>query len=121
MTGKAKNPSNKALQRFVNEGGTTRAGELARKKRPRAANQLRKSIVDIATGETEAREPTPEEQGKVPAAVNLGPRGGLKGGKARAAGMNANRRSQIAKAAAEAKMETTLAPGDYHGDESLRN
>jgi hypothetical protein len=76
MTGKATNPSNKALQRFVNEGGTTRAGELARKKRPRAANQLRKSIVDIATGDR-AREPTPEEQGKVPVAVNPGPRGGL--------------------------------------------
>ena len=61
MTAKAKPPSNKAVQRFVNEGGTTRAGELARKKRPRDANQLGKSIVDIATGETEDREPTPEE------------------------------------------------------------
>jgi hypothetical protein len=28
------------------------------KKRPRDANQLAKSIVDIATGETEDREPT---------------------------------------------------------------
>src|SRR6476646_2914097 len=78
-----KTPSNKGLQRFVNEGGTTRAGELARKKRPRDANQLGKSIVDIATGEIEDREPTPEEQGKDPAAVSLGRRGGLKGGKAR--------------------------------------
>jgi hypothetical protein len=60
MSTKAKNPSNKALQRFVNEGGTTRAGELARKKRPRHANQLGKSIVDIATGEVEDREPTSE-------------------------------------------------------------
>ena len=58
MSTKAKNPSNKALQRFVNEGGTTRAGELARKKRLRDANQLGKSIVDIATGEVEDREPT---------------------------------------------------------------
>ena len=64
MSTKAKNPSNKALQRFVNEGGTTRAGELARKKRPRDANQLGKSIVDIATGEVEDREPTSEEPGK---------------------------------------------------------
>jgi hypothetical protein len=92
MAGKAKNPSNKALQRFVNEGGTTRAGELARKKRPCDSNQLGKSLVDIATGETKDREPTSEEQG-----------GGLKGGKARAASMSANRRSQIAKAAAKAK------------------
>jgi hypothetical protein len=59
--------------------------------------------VDIATGETEDREPTPEEQVKEPAAVDLGRRGGLKGGKARAASMSANRRSQIAKAAAEAR------------------
>ena len=103
MTGKATNPSNKALQRFVNEGGTTRAGELAHKKRPRDANQFGKSIVDIATGETEDREATPEEQGTDPAAVDLGRRGGLKGGKARAASMSANRRSQIAKAAAEAR------------------
>ena len=75
MTAKAKPPSNRALQRFVNEGGTTRAGELARKMRPRDVNQLGKSIVDIATGETVDREPTPEEQGKDPAAVSLGRRG----------------------------------------------
>jgi hypothetical protein len=64
MSTKAKNRSNKALQRFVNEGGTTRAGELARKKRLRDANQLGKSIVDIATGEVEDREQTLEEPGK---------------------------------------------------------
>jgi hypothetical protein len=61
-----------------------------RKKRPRDSNQLGKSL--IATGETKDREPTSEEQG-----------GGLKGGKARAASMSANRRSQTAKAAAKAK------------------
>jgi hypothetical protein len=44
----------------------------ARKKRPRDANQLARSIVDIATGEVEDRAPTPEEQGKDPAAVSLG-------------------------------------------------
>jgi hypothetical protein len=37
MTGKAKKPPSEALQRFLNEGGTTRAGELSRKKRPREA------------------------------------------------------------------------------------
>jgi hypothetical protein len=36
------------------------------KKRPCDANQLAKSIVDIATGEREGREPTPEEQGSAP-------------------------------------------------------
>ena len=46
---------------------------MATKKRPRDTNQLAKSIVDIATGEADDREPTPEEQGKDPAAVSLGP------------------------------------------------
>jgi hypothetical protein len=76
-----------------------------RKKRPRDFAQRAKMIVDIATGEIEDREPTPEEQGKDPAAVSLGRRGGLKGGKARARSMSAKRRSQIAKAAAKARWE----------------
>ena len=59
-------------------------------------------IVDIATGEIEDREPTPQEQGKDPAAVSLGRRGGLKGGKTRAKSLSAKRRSQIATAAAKA-------------------
>ena len=74
-----------------------------RKKRPRDFAQRAKMIVDIATGEIEDREPTPEEQGKDPAAVSLGRRGGLKGGKARAASMTAKRRAEIAKKAAEAR------------------
>ena len=80
--------------------GQIKAGELSRKKRPRDANQLANSIVDIATGEANDRKPAPEEQGKDPAAVSLGRRGGLKGGKARAASMPATRRTEIAKAAA---------------------
>ena len=74
-----------------------------RKKRPRDANQLAKLIVDIATGEVEDRAPTPEEQGKDPAAVSLGRRGGLKGGRARAKSMTPERRSEISKAAAKAR------------------
>jgi hypothetical protein len=77
--------------------------EPKRKKRPRDFAQRAKMIVDIATGEIEDREPTPEEQGKDPAAVSLGRRGGLKGGKARAKSMSAKRRSEIAKAAAKAR------------------
>jgi hypothetical protein len=53
-------------------------------KRPRD-HQWAKRMVDIATGEVSDREPTPEEQGKDPAAVALGRKGGLKGGAARAA------------------------------------
>lgn len=74
-----------------------------RKKRPRDANQLARSIVDIATGEVEDREPTPEEQGKDPAAVSLGRRGGLKGGAARSRKLSPERRATIAKAAADAR------------------
>ena len=65
-------------------------------KRPRDPNQLAKSIIDIATGEKPDRDPTPEEQGKDPAAVALG----KKGGKARADSMTAEKRSEIAKLAA---------------------
>jgi hypothetical protein len=66
-------------------------------KRPRDPNQLAKSIVDIATG-PEAGPATlrQEEQGKDPAAVAMG----KKGGKARADSMNAEQRSEIAKTAA---------------------
>lgn len=73
------------------------------KKRPRDPAQLAKLIVDIATGEVEDREPTPEEQGKDPAAVALGRKGGLKGGKARAAKLTAEERAAAAKAAAKAR------------------
>jgi hypothetical protein len=77
-----------------------------RKKRPRDANQLAKSIVDIATGEVEDRVPTLEEQGKDPAAVSLGRKGGLKGGRARAEKMSALERSAIAKKAAKVRWGT---------------
>jgi hypothetical protein len=74
-----------------------------RKKRPRDPNQLAKAIVDIATGQEEDREPTPEEQGKDPAAVSLGRRGGLKGGAARAKRLTPEQRAEIAKIAAAAR------------------
>jgi hypothetical protein len=68
-------------------------------KRPRDPAQLAKLIVDIATGEVEDREPTPEEQGKDPAAAALG----RKGGKVRAESMSAKRRTEIAKKAAQSR------------------
>lgn len=80
--------------------------KASRKKRPRDTNVLAKTIVDIATGEVEDREPTPEDQGKDAAAVSLGRRGGLKGGKARAKKLSAGRRKEIAKAAAAARWES---------------
>src|SRR5215211_4097726 len=75
------------------------------RKRPRDPNQLAKMIVDIASGEVEDRDPTPEEQGKDPAAVALGRKGGLKGGKARAQNMPPERRAEIARNAAAKRWE----------------
>ena len=80
--------------------------ETPRKKRPRDPAQLAKFVVDVATGEIEDREPTPEEQGKDPAAVALGRKGGLKGGKARAENMMPERRAELAKNAAKKRWES---------------
>ena len=70
------------------------------RKRPRDPSQLGKLIVDIATGDVEDTAP---DDGKNPAAVELGRKGGLKGGKARAAKMTAEQRSDAAKRAARAR------------------
>jgi hypothetical protein len=69
-------------------------------KRPRDVNQLAKLVAELATGQVELPK---TEDGKDPAAVALGRKGGLKGGKARAAGMSAKQRSDIAKNAAMAR------------------
>lgn len=74
---------------------------MTKPKRPRDTNQLAKFIVDLATGEAEEA-PSPDE-GKDPAAVALGRKGGLKGGKARADSMTPERRAEIAKKAAESR------------------
>jgi hypothetical protein len=68
-------------------------------KRPRDPNQLAKAIIDIATGEKPNRDPTPEEQGKDPAAVERGRKGGLVGGKVRAEKMTAAERKDAARKA----------------------
>jgi hypothetical protein len=80
---------------------TLRAMPDRSRKRPRDPNQLGKLIVDIATGE--ADETPPEEDTRNPAAVELGRKGGLKGGKARAAKMSADERSEAARRAARAR------------------
>lgn len=76
-------------------------------KRPRDLNQLAKSIVDEATGQTDA---LPEDT-RDPLAVELGRRGGLKGGKARAAKLTPEQRSEIARKAA-AKRWADRKPGN---------
>jgi hypothetical protein len=78
--------------------------DRSRKKRPRDPNQLAKLIVDIATGQTEDKpDPRPGDSAKDPAAVSLGRRGGLKGGKARAAKLTPEQRGAIAKHAAASR------------------
>jgi hypothetical protein len=69
-------------------------------KRPRDLNQWAKRMVDLATGNV--AEP---DEGKDAAAVALGRRGGLKGGKARAAKMSPARRAEIASKAAKARWD----------------
>lgn len=71
-------------------------------KRPSDANQLGKLIVALSVGEAdEAAFREAVDEGKNPAAVALGRKGGLKGGKARAKVLTAKRRREIAKKAAQ--------------------
>lgn len=63
-------------------------------KRPRDANQLAKSIVDIATGGS------PDEESST---VIRARKGGLKGGAARAKSLSPEERSEIARTAATAR------------------
>jgi hypothetical protein len=69
-------------------------------KRPRDVNSLAKFIADLATRQVE---PPKLDDGKDPAAVALGRKGGLKGGKARAAALSPSKRRNIAKKAAQAR------------------
>lgn len=69
-------------------------------KRSRDPNELAKQLVEEATGEQPKYDP---DAGKDPAAVALGRRGGLVGGKARAAKMTPEQRSEAAKKAAAAR------------------
>lgn len=72
-------------------------------KRPRDVSQWAKRMVDLATGQVEDRQPTPEEQGKSAKAVSRGKSGGLKGGAARAAKLTPEQRAEIARVAAQTR------------------
>lgn len=67
---------------------------------PRDPNQRAKAVVDFATGQ---REPDPPARTKDAAAVELGRRGGLIGGKARAAKLSPEERRDSARKAALAR------------------
>lgn len=70
-----------------------------RSSKPADLNKLAASIVDEATSE----ELPEEDEGKDPAAVALGRKGGKKGGKARASNMTPEQRSEAARKAARAR------------------
>lgn len=73
-----------------------------RPKRPRDANQLAKSIVDLATGEAE--EDAPADRSKA--------RAGSLGGAARASRLSAEQRSAIARKAASRRWAAKAAPSE---------
>lgn len=66
---------------------------------PRDTNLLAHKVLQIAIGE-DVETPKPDD-GKDPAAVALGRKGGLKGGKARWKGVSKKERTKIARAAAK--------------------
>lgn len=68
------------------------------KQGPDDVNEIAFRVLQEALGET-----PPDESEKNPAAVALGRLGGLKGGKARAAKLTPEQRSEIAKKAAAAR------------------
>jgi hypothetical protein len=74
-----------------------------RPKGPRDPAQLAKLMIDIASGEVEDREPTPEELGKRASRVARGKIGGPKGGKARALKLAPEQRANIARLAAQTR------------------
>lgn len=68
-------------------------------KRPRDFSQAAKLVIDVATGQVEDGPPTPEEQGKDPAAAAMG----RKGGAARSKAMTPEKRAEIARKAARSR------------------
>jgi len=69
----------------------------AAKKRPRDPSQLAKAVLDIATGQVTDEEP------ELTDAQKFARTGGLKGGKARAAKLTPEQRSEIARKAARTR------------------
>lgn len=77
--------------------------ERSSKSQPRGLDQPSAALVGETTDENDALCLLAEAPAKNPAAVELGRRGGLKGGRARALTLSAEQRSQIARKAAWAR------------------
>ena len=71
-----------------------------RSRKPADVNSRAAAVVAEAVSEESARDPY---KGKDPAAVELGRKGGLRGGKARAAKLTPQERSEAARKAASAR------------------
>jgi hypothetical protein len=99
------NNNAKSIDRWDDEGGAPSGGRSVRK-RPRDLNQWAKHMVDLATGS--AQEPAPLVSHKNPAAVELGRRGGLKGGKARAKNMTKKTAISFSEKGRESALEQKL-------------
>jgi hypothetical protein len=77
-------------------------------RRPRDVIGNAVHVMRIATGQIADKVPSPEDEGKDPAAVALGRRGG----KARAEGMSKKRRKEIARKAAKSRWASQKEPAD---------
>ena len=97
---KAQEACNRAYSRYLDR--LAKRSTPTRPKRPRDPAQL-KRMIDIASGEVEDREPTPEERGKRASRVARGKIGGPKGGKARALKLTPEQRAEIARLAAQTR------------------
>lgn len=74
---------------------------MSKPKRPRDVNELAKLIAGIATGEVQDKDPNEGREGFIKRARA----GGLKGGKARATKLSSEKRTKIAKKAAEKRWD----------------
>jgi hypothetical protein len=84
----------------------------SRKKKPaRDFNQIARAIVDQATGESTPPPAKKPVKKKSAAAVALGRKGGLKGGKARAAKLTKEQLSESGKKAARARWDKAKQQG----------
>lgn len=76
---------------------------IRQKRMPRDSNQLAYEVVKLSTGEAQPDPPEPERSPVSAYLADIGRRGGLKGGTARAKALSARKRSSIAANAAKAR------------------
>ena len=84
--------------------GPGQTGTMNHSRNPRDLNLWAKAITDRVTSKDDAKKADISPP-KDPAAVALGRKGGLKGGKARAEALSPKKRKEIAKKAAKARWE----------------